>query len=134
MLYLLDTNIWIFYLKDPTERLAKIMAQHPAASLATCSIVRAELLHGAEKYGNRDQRVALVEAALSPYVSLPFDDVAANHYAAIRHALQHQGVVIGPYDLQIAAIAVAHKLTLVTANTGEFNRVAGLKTEDWTGG
>lgn len=132
MLYLLDTNIWIFFLKHPTGRLAKTMAKHPVASIATCSIVRAELLHGAEKYGNRDRRVALVESVLSPFVSLPFDDAAASHYASIRNSLELKGIVIGPYDLQIAAIALAHKLTLVTGNTGEFSRVVGLDTEDWT--
>ena len=94
-------------------------------------MVRGELLHGAEKYGNRDHRVATVVQTLAPFLSLPFDDEAATVYAQIRHALEVAGTVIGPYDLQIAAICLLHEFTLVTSNTGEFSRVNGLQFEDW---
>jgi tRNA(fMet)-specific endonuclease VapC len=64
-------------------------------------------------------------------VSLPFDDRAAIRCAQIRNALERVGMRIGPHDLQIAAIALEHGLTLVTHNSREFNRIGGLKVEDW---
>ncbi len=100
----------------------------------SCSIVLAELLHGAAKYGNPMRRIKLIETTLDKYASLPFDDSAAKQYAATRHELQTAGVVIGPYDLQIAAICLVHNLTLITGNVREFSRVPGLAVEDWTSG
>jgi tRNA(fMet)-specific endonuclease VapC len=73
----------------------------------------------------------LVAALRSHYVSLPFDDPAAEEYGRIRSHLANQGIAIGPNDLIIAAIALANKLTLVTHNTSEFSRVPGLALEDW---
>lgn len=131
MRYLLDTNIWIFYLKERADRLAHEFSARPTSDFVTCSIVRAELLHGAEKYGNTAQRIARVESALAPFESLPFDDLAAKQYGPIRHLLEVAGAAIGPYDLQIAAIALSHQLVLVTDNEGEFSRVPGLKVENW---
>ena len=61
----------------------------------------------------------------------PCDDDAAVVYAAVRHGLEIRGQVIGPYDLQIAAICLLHGLTLVTSNVREFSRVPGLLIEDW---
>jgi tRNA(fMet)-specific endonuclease VapC len=131
MAYLLDTNTWIQYLKQPSSPIrARLQALKPS-DVVTCSVVRAELLDGAEKYGNRDRRVAAVVQALAPFRSMPFDDDAAAVYARVRHALEVAGTTIGPYDLQIAAICLVHGLTLVTSNTSEFLRVGGLQVEDW---
>lgn len=131
MRYLLDTNAWIQYLKIPSSPIAAKLAALSPADIVTCSIVRSELLHGAEKYGNRSRRVALVEATLAPFVSFPFDDEDAREYAGLRHSLELAGNPIGPYDLQIAAVCLRHDFTLVTNNTREFSRVAGLRVEDW---
>ena len=131
MRYLLDTNIWIFYLKNSSSLVGTRLRSTSASDIAVCSVVRAELLHGARKYEKRAERVARVELTLSPFISLPFDDAAARHYATIRDDLESRGVAIGPNDLMIAAIAVAHELTLVS-NNREFNRVDGIPVEDWT--
>lgn len=131
MRYLLDTNIWIFYLKNPSSRVGTRLRNTSASDIAVCSIVRAELLHGARKYEKRAERVARVELTLSPFISLPFDDTAAGHYATIRDDLESRGVTIGANDLMIAAIAVTHELTLVS-NNREFNRVDGMPVEDWS--
>ncbi len=64
-------------------------------------------------------------------MSLPFDDDAAEVFARIRFHLESRGMVIGPYDLQIASIALVHQLTVVTHNVAEFGRVPGLTVEDW---
>lgn len=131
MRYLLDTNIWIFYLKNPSSLVGTRLRNTSASEIAVCSVVRAELLHGARKYEKRTERVARVELTLSPFISLPFDDAAAGHYATLRDDLESRGVTIGPNDLMIAAIAVTHRLILVS-NNREFNRVNGIPVEDWT--
>ena len=68
---------------------------------------------------------------MQPYLSLPFDDAAADVHARVRRHLESLGAPIGPYDLLIAAIALANGCTLVTHNTNEFSRVPGLSLEDW---
>ena len=75
--------------------------------------------------------MALLDRLSSQLISLPFDDSAAEIYERIRAELEAVGMLIGPYDMMIAAIALANDLTLVTHNTREFGRVAGLKIEDW---
>ena len=96
-----------------------------------CSVVTSELLHGAEKYGKRQRRLKVLAQLFAPYRSVPFDDAAASAYGPLRHTLEKAGCVIGPYDLQIAAICLVHGFTLVTSNAGEFSRVPGLLVEDW---
>ena len=129
--FLIDTNAWIFYLKRSGSPVEARLQSTPAGEVAVCSVVWAELLHGARKYGNRQDRVERVERTLAPFHSLPFDDAAARHYADLRDVLEARGEVIGPNDLLIAAIARNHGLTLVTNNL-EFHRVPGLTVEDWT--
>jgi len=131
MSFLPDTNVWISLLKNPGGQLdARVRAQ-PTTDVFLCSVVKAELWHGAEKYGNRQRRLRALDMLFAPFVSLPFDDEAARHYADIRHQLELQGAVIGPNDLTIAAVARAHGLTLVSAGQ-ELTRVPGLSVEDWT--
>ena len=127
-----DTNIWIHHLKQTGGPVEQRLRQLTPAEVFLCSVVKAELLLGARKYGNPERRTAILAALFAPFESLPFDDDAAAHYADIRHQLELQGAIIVPNDLQIAAIARAHGLTLVTTNSNEFKRVPGLKVEDWT--
>ena len=132
MRYLADSNVWIQFLKRRNSAVAARLQEIPAADVAVCSIVWAELLHGARKYETPVDRVSRVETALSPYVSLPFDNAAAMHYAEIRDSLERSGTIIGANDLLIASIARAHNLTVATGNVDEFSRVPGLQVEDWT--
>jgi tRNA(fMet)-specific endonuclease VapC len=132
MRYLLDTNIVIFVLKEPTGHLAKRIAQMPNSDVAVCSIVEAELHYGATKYGVPHRRIAALDGFLAPFRSLAFDSMCVTYYARIRSDLERHGRVIGGNDMLIAAIALANDLTVVTHNSGEFGRVTGLKVEDWT--
>ena len=131
MPWLLDTNVWIHYLKGRNATLGTRIDQTDETDLRVCSVVKAELLHGALRYAKPNDRTDRVRETLDPYDSLPFDDAAAESYARIRHDLEQQGHVIGPNDLLIAAICLANDCTLVTSNTAEFSRVPGLKCEDW---
>jgi tRNA(fMet)-specific endonuclease VapC len=132
MLYLLDSNVWIEVLKSRNQRLVSRFIGTPVSEMSTCAPVRAELMHGAEKYDEVDLRKAVLETALAKVISLPFDDRCADWYAIIRHDLEYRRCIIGPMDLQIAAIALVHDLTVVTGNKSEFSRVHGLKVEDWS--
>src|SRR5438874_7794679 len=105
MPFLLDTNAWIVYLKSPVSGIRCRLENLQPAEVFFCSVVKAELLHGAEKYGNRDRRLAVLHQLFAPYVSLPFDDAAATSYGRIRHQLELTGKIAGPNDLMIAAIA-----------------------------
>ncbi len=131
MRYLLDTNTWIHYLKRAGSPVEARLRQTPVSDAAVCSVVWAELLHGARKYEKRDERAERIERTLGPFRSLPFDDAAARRYAETRDSLERRGEIIGPNDLLIAAIALTHDLTVVT-NNREFSRVDGLRVEDWT--
>lgn len=131
MAWLLDTNAWILHLKSPGGVIEQRLNRLYPSDVLLCSIVKAELWHGANKYERRERRLAALERMFAPFVSLPFDDAAARRYGDIRHDLGTRSQVIGPNDLKIAAICPEHGLTLVSSNTGEFGRVAGLKVEDW---
>ena len=134
MRYLLDSNIWIEVLKAKRVRLVDRFTRTRIDEMATCSPVRAELMHGAEKYVDVEVRKEVVARALGKVVSLPFDDRCADRYGIIRRDLERRRCIIGPYDLQIAAIALVHDLTVATENVEEFARVHGLKVEYWSQG
>ena len=80
-------------------------------------------MFGAARSRDPARERGVIETFLAPMSSLPFDDVAADRYAGRRLTLERQGMRIGAYDLQIAAIALCQGLTLVTHNTQEFSRV-----------
>ena len=73
----------------------------------------------------------LQKSFLSQFVSLPFDDSCAEIYGKVRADLAKAGTPISSNDLQIASIALANNLILVTHNVREFSRIEGLKIEDW---
>jgi tRNA(fMet)-specific endonuclease VapC len=130
--HLLDMNTCVEFLRKGAA--SKVAARLRAAlpgSVVLCSVVVGELLYGAWRSSNPVTTRAQVLAFTSQLVSLPFDDLAAEPYGQIRAHLASIGPLIGPYDLQIAAIARANGLRVVTHNTNEFSRVHGLVIEDW---
>ncbi len=133
MIYLLDTNTCIRYLNASNSGVATRMAELQPTNIAVCSVVKAELFFGAMRSRNPARTLAIQQQFLNRFVSLPFDDAAAEVYGQIRANLASLGTPIGPNDLLIAAIALANDLTLVTHNTREFARVEGLTIEDWEG-
>lgn len=130
-MWLLDTNAWITYLnKKPSPLHQKVIAA-PIASIYLCDIVKGELLFGAYNSARPAENLARLRELFDLVISLPFDGVAADHFGQIRAHLKKSGTPIGPYDLQIAAIARANDLIVVTHNQGEFGRVPDLRLEDW---
>jgi tRNA(fMet)-specific endonuclease VapC len=131
MRYLLDTNVCIHYLNRWSEAIRQELSQRQPEEIVLCSVVKAELFYGALKSKNPARNLEKQRQFVERFVSLPFDDEAAEAYSQIRADLEQGGRPIGPNDLLIAAIAVANDVMLVTHNTGEFGRVQGLKLEDW---
>lgn len=89
------------------------------------------MYYGAYKSSRQQENLALLKNLSACFSSLAFDGMSAQVFGQIRADLQSKGTPIGPYDLQIAAIALANDLTLVTHNTREFSRIEGLRLEDW---
>lgn len=130
MTYLLDTNVWVGFLRGKNVVSAHRLRARRPSEIFVCSIVAAELYHGCFRSNQPAGNRVKVDAILSPYFCLPFDIATASIYADIRHELERAGAVIGPYE-QIGAIAVANQCVLVTHNVQEFNRIPGLVVEDW---
>lgn len=128
--YLLDTNIVIYVLKRrPLEVLSAFNAN--ASRMAISSITLAELMHGAEKSQRVSENLSVIEDFCSRLEILPYGAKAAQHYGAIRAALEKIGQSIGVNDLHIAGHARSEGLVLVTNNVSEFERVPALELENW---
>ena len=83
MPFLADTNVWIHHLKHPEGIIAQRLRSLKPADVFLCSVVKAELWHGANKYERADRRLAILAKLFEPFVSLPLDDESAHHYAGI---------------------------------------------------
>lgn len=128
--YTLDTNLCIRVLRDrPGDLRGRFNAE--AEGLCLSDVVLYELLYGAERSADPARVRREVEHFAARMAVLPFDSDAAAHTAEIRGELERLGGVIGPYDLMIAGHARSRGLVLVTGNLGEFQRVRGLRCEDW---
>jgi tRNA(fMet)-specific endonuclease VapC len=130
-MYLLDTNICIYLLNQKNPDMEQKFRSCSPADIAVCSIVKAELLFGARHSRQVNGNLVRLHQFFAPLVSLPFDDRCAEEYGQIRNDLAGQGQLIGPNDMLIAAVARSCDAVLVTHNIREFNRVAGLRVEDW---
>ncbi len=131
MSYLLDTNVCITFLSGRNHHLTERFASVVAADKHLCSVVVAELYYGAYKSRKQAENFRVLQQFITSLPFIPFELKAAHIFGKIRTELESQGTPIGPYDLQIAAIALANDLTLVTHNTAEFSRIAELKMADW---
>ena len=131
MIYLLDSNTCIAFLRSRTSPVKEALARMQTSDVALCSIVVAELYEGAYRSAQQEDNLAKVGQFVARFTILPFDTIAAEIAGRQGASLAALGTPIGPHDLQIAAIALAHDLTLVTHNVREFSRINGLRIEDW---
>lgn len=130
--FMLDTDTCSYIMKRSHPLVLKRLQSVAVGDVCMSVVTRAELLYGVEVSPRRAHDAAALSAFL-PYVdAVPFDEAAADHYAAIRADLKRRGAMIGANDLFIAAHARALDLTLVTNNIAEFDRVDGLRLENWT--
>ena len=132
MRYLLDTDTCIFYINGKEPRIREHMQRVSNADIAISAVTKAEMYYGSARRKAPQGSRAKQEAFFRNFGNLSFDEAAANEFGRIRAHLEDAGMPIGPYDMLIAAIAMAHNLIVVTHNTKHFGRIPGLKIEDWT--
>src|SRR5712691_6519723 len=101
MIYLLDTNAWIQFLRNRKALVVQRIRARQPADLRVCTVTAAELYFGCLKSARPALHRAKVDTVLAPYLCLPFDLAAADDFARIRQHLETQGTPIGPYDMQI---------------------------------
>ena len=130
--HLLDTNAVIALLTGRSPRLIDKVTSSPVGSLALPAIVVHELYFGAYRSARIEHNLETLRLLITDIPVLDFDTQDAIVSGEIRAGLANSGRPIGPYDVLIAGQAKARRLTLVTNNVGEFERVEGLQVEDWT--
>ena len=131
-MYLLDTNICIYLMKNTYPYLTERVLSLNPAELAVSSITVFELEYGAEKSNWGEKTRQKLAMFLSPFHILPFTCEDAVAAGKLRGYLEKQGTPIGPYDVLIAAQGLTNGITVITHNTSEFRRVPNLRCEDWT--
>jgi tRNA(fMet)-specific endonuclease VapC len=130
--YLIDTNIWSFLQQRKYPQLEARFAKCSPDQLYLSVIVRGELEVGFEKGDMRIERRRSLDKIISSTQHLTVNPAVAVMYAKIRASLEKAGTPIGGNDTWIAAEALHHNLVLITDNICEFERVAGLRVENWT--
>jgi tRNA(fMet)-specific endonuclease VapC len=126
--YLLDTNAVIKILNGDAKFVRRVQAGR-AEDIGLPAIVMHELYFGAFHGRQTNKTIAIIERLAFDVVDFRIDD--ARCAAETRAKLAAAGTPIGPFDVLIAGQALARDLTLITHNTREFSRVAGLRVEDW---
>ena len=130
MKYLLHTDTLIYVFKRAGNCLAQLNLQNDS-DIAISSINLFELEYGMGKSNNRIKMDSYVVSLCRRYAVLDFDRAASQQAGVIRALLDTRGTPISPYDVQMAGIALSKNLGLVTRNTREFERVPGLRVENW---
>lgn len=130
MMYFLDTNTCIDFLRNLSESVRSRFLSVSLNEIKIPVVVKAELLLGAYK-SNRPETLEKTIQFLELFEVIPFSDDMSYTYAKIRKELETKGNKIGANDLFIAASALNKEAILVTHNTREFIRIDGLKLDDW---
>ncbi len=133
MIYMLDTNILIYLMKNKplavAERVAKLTSQD---ELVMSFVTYAELLKGANGSNNPPQALAKIAQIIQRIAVLYPDNKTCEYYGVWSNKLKQQGTPIGNNDLWIACHALSCNAVLVTHNVKEFKRIDGLNWQDWT--
>jgi tRNA(fMet)-specific endonuclease VapC len=128
--YMLDTNIVIYTIKNRPEVVRSRFKQH-YGQMCISSVSYMELIFGAERSGNPEKNLRVLEGFVARMDVIPFENEAAVHSGQLRAELANKGTPIGPYDVMIAGHARSEGFILVTNNEKEFARVPGLRVENW---
>ncbi len=131
MLFMLDTNICIYMIKNHPPSVIQKLREFSPSDLKISSITVCELEYGASKSANPEKNRQTLVKFLTPFEICSFDEQAAFHYGEIRTGLERSGNPIGAMDMLIAAHARSLSMALVTNNLREFDKVPQLRTENW---
>ena len=132
--YLLDTNICIYIRRERPPAVLNRFKMLPPGSTAISVITYGELVYGVRKSPDPEKAMAILEELIALIPVIPMASDVARTYGAIRADLAVRGELIGNNDLWIAAHAKSLEVILVTNNEKEFQRVSGLKIENWANG
>jgi len=133
-MFMLDTNMCIFIIKKKYEKVLQQLSKNRKKGLCISSITLAEMEFGienAEQEYKARNRIALMEFLTIMEIKY-FEENAAKEYGILKKELKDKKCLIGPFDMLIGAHARSLKMTLVTNNTREFERIPNLKLEDWS--
>ena len=130
-MYFLDVNTCIYFLNGKYEHIKAKILSTPPDEIRIPAIVKAELLLGVYKSKKKKENAERVEKFLEPFEIMPFSDLITYTYAELRNEAEKKGEIIGPNDMLIAAIVKFHDGIIVTNNVKEFERIKGLKIENW---
>jgi tRNA(fMet)-specific endonuclease VapC len=128
--YMLDTNICIYVIKSRPAGLRERF-NSLADQLCISAITLAEIIYGAEKSARPVENLAIIERFVARLDVLSFGERAATHYGQVRAELERAGHPVGIHDMMIGGHARSEGLTLVSNNLREFQRMAGLRLENW---
>ena len=128
---MLDTNICIYIIKNRPTSVRSKLQEFSIGDLCISTITVSELLYGAYKSQFIEKNLKAIESFLMPFDIVDYDYMTSIEYGKIRASLEKKGQVIGNMDMQIAGHALSLDMILVTNNTREFERVAGLELDDW---
>ena len=128
--YMIDTNIAIYTLKNRPAKVRAAIKKH-SGEMCLSTISLGELIFGAEKSARVEHNLTVIEGFAARLKVESFNAQAAVHFGQLRAELAKSGKLIGPYDMMIAGHARAMGLILVTNNRREFDRVPGLRVENW---
>lgn len=129
--YLLDTNICIYLIKQHPPEVLQRFQQIQIQQLHIPTVSIFELYYGIAKNNSQQRNLSALDNFIAPLTVVDFSLEAARKAASIRATLEKQGNTIGAYDIQVAAVALSLNMILLTNNTLEFERVEGLKLENW---
>lgn len=128
--YMLDTNIVIYTIRNRPSHVREMFKKHEG-QMCISSVSLGELIYGAERSSQTERNLADINGLIARMDVVAFDEHAAEHFGQLRAELYRVGQPIGPYDMMIAGHARATGLILVSNNIKEFNRVPGLRLENW---
>lgn len=131
MKYMLDTNICIYLMKKKPENVLRRFEKEIENGICISVITLSELEYGMKHSSAPEKNSFALLRFLTPLSVYDFDVSAASHYGIIRDYLTKRGELIGPLDMLIAAHARSNNLILVSNNIREFERVPGLRLENW---
>ena len=126
----LDSNILIYFFRG-TGHVADHLRRHAASIIRIPTPALFELAYATAKSSRPMQQRAGIDAVMQRFESVPLNYASARQAGVLRQSLKKGGVLIGPYNLLITSIALANNLTVITRNTREFERVPGVKLENW---
>jgi tRNA(fMet)-specific endonuclease VapC len=129
MSFLIDTDICSAHMRRPAM-LAHRFVQY-TGQIAISAVTLAELYSGAHKHSQTPRLLTLIADLLQEVTVVDFDAACAESFGRVRGVLLRGGIAVPTADLMIASAALVHNLTLVTHNSADYQRIPGLRLEDW---